>query len=50
MFEYDGVDDAGLVDRLRAAEQTIAVAQAAQLAVIAELQTRAPAWITNPDR
>ena len=49
MFEYGDVDDAALVERLQIAERSIAAAQAEQLAVIAELNTRAPAWITTPD-
>lgn len=49
MFEYHGDSDAELVARLQGAERTIAASQAEQLAVIAELTTRAPAWITTPD-
>lgn len=49
MFESSDIDDAGLVDRLQAAERSIAVAQAEQLTVIAELHARAPAWITTTD-
>ncbi len=49
MFDIASLNDAELVARLASGERLIAVTQAQQIALTAELHRRAPEWITRAD-